>query len=153
VIARLLAVIAAALALAGPASACARPRTSLTFLEGQVMCPICHTTLDQSNSAAAHQIETVISADIAKCWTAQRIETALVENYGAGILAAPPHSGFDLLAWWLPVAGVLGGAIVLAFGVWRWSRRREDDEPPGAPGSGLDDETERKLDELLAGLD
>jgi cytochrome c-type biogenesis protein CcmH/NrfF len=146
---RFCAVVAAALALADPAAACTHPRTSLTYLEGQVMCPTCHTTLDQSDSAAARQIETFISQKIAACWTAQRIESALVANYGKGILAAPPHNGFDLLAWWLPVAGVLGGALVLAAGVWRWSRRREPDEPEPA-GSGLDEETERRLDDLLA---
>jgi cytochrome c-type biogenesis protein CcmH len=153
-IARFVGVVAAALALAAPAAAaCAQPRTSMAYMEGQVMCPICHTTLDMSNSAAALQIDGFIRARIAKCWTSQRIEAALVQNYGKGILAAPPDSGFDILAWWLPIAGVLGGAIVLAFGVWRWSRRREDDEPPGVAGPRLDDETERKIDELLAGLD
>ncbi len=154
-IARLLAVIAAALVLAAPAAAaaCTQPRTSLSFLEGQVMCPTCHTTLDMSNSPAARQIEGFIRVKIAKCWTAQRIETALVKNYGKAILAAPPDSGFDILAWWLPIAGVLGGAFILAFGVWRWSRGREGDEPPDAAGPRLDDETERRLDELLAGLD
>ena len=150
-IARFLAVVAGALAFAGPAAACAQPRTSLAFLEGQVMCPTCHTTLDMSDSPAARQIEAFISQKIAACWTAQRIETALVKNYGPAILAEPSHKGLDLLAWWLPIAGVLGGALALAFGVWRWSRGR-DDEPP-ASGSGLDDETERKIDELLAGLD
>lgn len=150
--ARFLAVVAVALAFAGPAAAaCAQPRTSLAFLEGHVMCPTCHTTLDMSDSPAARQIEAFISEKIAACWTAQQIETALVKNYGPAILAEPSHRGFDLLAWWLPIAGVLGGALVLAFGVWRWSRGR-DDEPP-ATGSGLDDETERKIDELLAGLD
>ena len=149
--ARFLAVVAVALAFAGPAAACAQPRTSLAFLEGQVMCPTCHTTLDMSDSPAARQIEAFISEKIAACWTAQRIETALVKNYGPAILAEPSHKGFDLLAWWLPIAGVLGGALVLAFGVWRWSRGR-DDEPPTS-GSGLDDETERKIDELLAALD
>jgi cytochrome c-type biogenesis protein CcmH len=153
-IARFVGVVAAALALAAPAAAaCAQPRTSMAYMEGQVMCPICHTTLDMSNSAAALQIDRFIRARIARCWTSQRIEAALVKNYGKGILAAPPDSGFDILAWWLPIAGVLGGAIVLAFGVWRWSRRREEDEPPGAAGSGVDAETERKIDELLAGLD
>ncbi len=152
-IVRLLAVSTAALALAAPAAACAQPRTSLAYLEGQVMCPTCHTTLDQSDSQAARQIEAFIAQKIAACWTAQRIENALVANYGKGILAAPPDSGFDILAWWLPIAGVLGGALVLALGVWRWSRRREDDEPPDATGTGLDDETEQKIDELLAGLD
>ena len=151
-IARFLVVVAAALVLAGPAAACAHPRTSLPFLEGQVMCPTCHTTLDQSDSAAAQQIERHISQRIAACWTAQRIETELVAIYGPAILAAPPHSGFDLLAWWLPIVGVVGGAVILAFGVWRWSRGT-DDEPPSEAGSGLDDETERKIDELLAGMD
>ncbi len=151
---RFLAVCCVALALSAPAAAaCAHPRTSLPYLEGQVMCPVCHTTLDQSDSAAARQIEAFISARIAKCWTAQRIETALVANYGKGILAAPPDSGFDILAWWLPIAGVLGGALVLAFGVWRWSRGREGDDLPGGAEPRLDDDTERRIDDLLAGLD
>ena len=150
---RVAAVVAAALVLAGPAAACAQPRTSLSYLEGQVMCPTCHTTLDQSNSAAAHQIEVFISHKVAACWTAQQIESALVANYGRGILAAPSHEGFDLLAWWLPIAGVLGGALVLAFGVWRWSRRSGPGEPAETMGSGLDEETERRLDELLARFD
>jgi cytochrome c-type biogenesis protein CcmH len=152
VILRFVLVVAAALALAGPAAACAHPRTSLAYLEGQVMCPTCHTTLDQSDSAAARQIEGFISQKIDACWTAQRIESALVANYGQGILAAPSHKGFDLLAWWLPIAGVLGGALVLGFGVWRWSRRREP-EPEEPPDSGLDEETERRLDDLLARFD
>ena len=150
---RFLAIVAAALALAGPAAACAQPRTSLAYLEGQVMCPTCHTTLDQSDSAAARQIEGFIRQKIAACWTAQRIESALVANYGRGILAAPSHKGFDLLAWWLPIAGVLGGALVLAVGVWRWSRRREPEEPEPPEGSGLDEETEQRLDDLLARFD
>jgi len=152
VIRRLLLVVVAALVLAGPAAACARPRTSLSFLEGQVMCPTCHTTLDQSDSQAAQQIKVYIAQKIAACWTAQEIETALVRNYGQGILAEPSHKGFDLLAWWLPIAGVLGGGLVLAFGVWRWSRSG-DDESPAALEAGLDEETEQKIDELLAGLE
>jgi cytochrome c-type biogenesis protein CcmH/NrfF len=153
VILRFLAVVAAALVFAGPAAACTHPRTSLAFLEGQVMCPTCHTTLDMSDSQAAKQIEGFISQKIAACWTAKRIESALVANYGRGILAAPSHNGFDLLAWWLPIAGVLGGALVLAFGVWRWTRRREPEEPEGPLDPGLDEETERRIDDLLARFD
>jgi len=134
VIVRLAAVVVAALALAGPAAAaCAHPRTSLTYLEGQIMCPTCHTTLDQSDSAAALRIEVQISKRIAQCWTADRIKAELVTNFGAGVLAAPPHKGFDLLAWWLPLGGVIGGAAVLALGVWRWSRRRD----AGCPRRGV----------------
>jgi cytochrome c-type biogenesis protein CcmH len=150
VIVRALAVVAVALVIAAPAAAagCAHPRTSLAYMEGQIMCPTCHTTLAQSDSAAAAQIEAHIRTRIAECWTSQQIESELVANYGKGILAAPPREGFDLLAWWLPIAGVLGGALVLAVGVWRWSRGREPE--PASAGSGLDEETERRLDEALA---
>ena len=150
-IVRLAAVVVAALALAGPAVGCANPRTSLAYLEGQIMCPTCHTTLDQSDAQAARRIEAHIRVRIAQCWTADRIESELVQNFGAGILAAPPHKGFDLLAWWLPLGGILAAAALLALGVWRWSRSREDAAPPDGPS--LDDETEQRLDELLARLD
>jgi cytochrome c-type biogenesis protein CcmH/NrfF len=152
VILRLGAVVLAALALAGPAAAaCAHPRTSLTYLEGQIMCPTCHTTLDQSDSAVALRIEAQIRRRIAQCWTADQIEAELVGNFGAAVLAAPPHKGFDLLAWWLPLGGIVVGAALLAGGVWRWSRRRDDGAPP--PDDGLDPDTEQQLDELLARLD
>ena len=151
---RLAAAVVAALALAGPAAAaCAHPRTSLTSLEGQVMCPTCHTTLDQSDAPAAKRIEAYIQKRIDECATAGQIKSELVRNFGAGILAAPPHAGFDLLAWWLPLGGVIAGALLVAFGVWRWSRGRGPDAPPPPDGVGLDLETERRLDELLARMD
>jgi len=151
VIARVLAVATAALAIAGPAAACVHPKTSLAYLEGQIMCPTCHTTLDQSDAPAAQQIKAEIAKRIAQCWSSQQIESELVGNFGQGILAAPPHKGFDLLAWWLPIGGVVLGALALAAGVWRWSRTREPDPPSNS--LSLDEETERKLDELLARLD
>jgi cytochrome c-type biogenesis protein CcmH len=150
---RFAAVLAAALVFAGPAAACAHPRTSLNYLQGQVMCPTCHTTLDMSDSQAAQQIKGFIAKRVAECWTAKQIERALVANYGQAILAAPSHQGFDLLAWWLPIVGVLAGAVVLAFGVWRWSRRRGPEEPAEPAGAELDEETERRLDDLLARFD
>jgi cytochrome c-type biogenesis protein CcmH len=143
---RLLAVAAGALVLAGPAAAaCAHPKTSLTYLEGQVMCPTCHTTLDQSDAPAAQRIKERIQVLIAQCKTEQQIKDDLVANFGAGILAAPPKQGFDLLAWWLPIGGIILGALLLALGVWRWSRTRAPD-----PEEPLDPELDARVDELLA---
>src|SRR5690349_24748910 len=99
--------------LAGSAAACAKPRASLASLEGQVMCPICHTTLDQSQSGAAEQIRQVIQRKIARCETEAQIKRELVGDYGQSILAEPPHKGLDLLAWWLPLAGIAVGAIAI----------------------------------------
>jgi cytochrome c-type biogenesis protein CcmH/NrfF len=146
---RFVVVLVAALAIAGPAAACAHPRTSLTYLEGQIMCPTCHTTLDQSDAAAAQRIKAEIARRIDECWTAKRIKAELVANFGAGILAAPPHKGFDLLAWWLPLGSIILGAALLAVGVWRWSRNRE----PEPELEALDAETDRRVDELLARMD
>jgi cytochrome c-type biogenesis protein CcmH/NrfF len=146
---RVFAVVAAALALAGSASACAHPRTSLAFMEGQIMCPTCHTTLDQSDAPAAQRIKHYIQMRIDRCATAGQIKSELVGNFGAGILAAPPHRGFDLLAWWLPLGGILAGALLLALGVWRWSRRTRDPVPAPA----LEPELDARVDELLAKWD
>jgi cytochrome c-type biogenesis protein CcmH len=152
VILRLAAVVAAALAFAGSAAAaCTTPHTSLAALEGEIMCPTCHTTLDQSDAAAARRIEHFIQLRIDQCATEAEIKADLVENFGAGILAAPPRKGFDLLAWWLPLGGVGLAAVLLAVGVWRWSRSRAPDEEPA--DSGLDEETERRLDDVLARFD
>ena len=146
---RLVAVVVAALVLAAPAAACTHPRTSLSFLEGQIMCPTCHTTLDQSDAPAAQRIKHYIAQRIDQCATSKQIESELVANFGAGILAAPPRKGFDLLAWLLPLLGLAGSATVVAAIVWRWrghSAAAPDDEP-------ADPELARRLDEELALLD
>jgi cytochrome c-type biogenesis protein CcmH len=118
---RLLAVAAAALLLAVPALASERHPT-LTELEGEVMCPICHTTLDQSDSPIAERMKEFIKARIAAGDTKSEIKAKLVANFGDAVLAAPPKKGFNLLAWLLPFAGVGAGAVVLGALAWRSTR-------------------------------
>ena len=134
--------------IASPALASERHPT-LNELEGEVMCPTCHTTLDQSNAPIARRIEAYISGRIAAGDTKSEIEDKLVAQFGPAILAAPPRRGWDLLAWWLPIAGVSGGAAALAVGAWRWSHNRELVRAP-APTAPLDPALERRLDEELA---
>jgi cytochrome c-type biogenesis protein CcmH len=122
---------------------------TLADLEDEVMCPACNTTLDQSSSGAARQIEQFIAARIAAGDSKQQIKDRLVADYGPWILAAPPKEGFDLLAWVLPFVGLLGGAIVLAFLAWHWSRGREP--RPSAPA--LSPALERRVDEELSRFD
>src|SRR6266496_748018 len=121
---KLLACVLLAMALA-PAAFASERHPTLNELEGEVMCPICNTTLDQSSSPAARQIEAFISRRVAAGDTKSEIKDRLVAEYGQQILAAPPKSGFNLLAWLLPIGGVLAGAVVLGALAWRWSRARE----------------------------
>ncbi len=146
---RWIAALLAVVALAAVPAAQAGGRPSLADLEDEVMCPICKTTLDQSNSQAARQIRALISRRIAAGDSKQQIKDRLVAEYGPQILAAPPKKGFDLLAWLLPIAGLLGGALVVGLLAWRWSRARE----PVASAPQLDPAIERRLDEELARFD
>ena len=145
---KLLACIVLALALA-PAALASERHPTLSELEGEVMCPICNTTLDQSSSPAASQIEAFISRRIAAGDTKSEIKDRLVAEYGSQILAAPPKKGFDLLAWLLPIGGVLAGALVLGLLAWRWSAVRE----PAPHAARLDPALERRVDEELARFD
>ena len=132
--------------LLAPGARASEQHPTLAELEGEVMCPVCGTTLDQSNSPAA-------AADQASDQTAHRrrrhrsrIKSRLVAEYGQAILAAPERKGFGLLAWWLPIAGILAAALLVGAGAWRWSRARDADLPPG---SRLDPALERRLDDEL----
>jgi cytochrome c-type biogenesis protein CcmH len=124
-------------------------RPTLADLEGEVMCPVCFTTLDQSSSPAARRIKVFISRRIAAGDSKNEIKDKLVAEYGPAILAAPPKKGFDLLAWLLPIVGVLGGALALGALAWRWSRVRE----PAVAAPNLDPALERRIDQELARFD
>jgi cytochrome c-type biogenesis protein CcmH/NrfF len=128
-----------------PAAHASERHPTLAELEGEVMCPVCETTLDQSSSPAAQQIKRVIATRIAAGDTKTQIKDRLVAEYGDAILAAPPREGFGLVAWWLPVAGIVAAAVVVGVGAWRWARSRE----PAPVGPPLDPSSERRLDDEL----
>jgi cytochrome c-type biogenesis protein CcmH len=145
--------VVAALLLAPTASASERHPT-LNELENEIMCPVCGTTLAQSDSPAAHQIESDISARIANGWTKSQIKSSLVDDYGQEILASPPRHGFNLLAWLLPLVGIVAAGAALGFAAWRWSRGRAEPEMVtvrSVNGHGpIDPELDRRVDEELA---
>ena len=153
---RVLAFLAAALVLAAPAAA-SEQHPTLGELENEVMCPVCYPeTLAQSSSPAARQVERFIQSRIAAGDTKSEIKRRLVADYGPQILASPPRHGFDLIAWLLPLVGIVGGAGVIAFLEWRWTRSPvpEQAPPPYAlNGRPLEPELERRLEEELARFD
>jgi cytochrome c-type biogenesis protein CcmH len=140
-----LALVCIAALLVVPVARASEQHPSQAELEGEVMCPVCGTTLDQSSSPAAQQIKRVIAAGIAAGDTKSEIKDSLVAEYGDAILAAPPRHGFGLLAWWLPIGGILVAAVVVGLGAWRWSRARE----PAPRTVPLDPALERRLDDEL----
>ena len=80
-----------------------------------------------------------------------QIETTLVAQYGPGILSTPSTGGFSLSAYVVPLVGVLGAALAIAFVIIsaRSRRRRPDDDLPDAitPVTGPED---ARLDAALS---
>jgi cytochrome c-type biogenesis protein CcmH len=138
-------VFAICIVLATPAAAGGADPPNAADLEAELVCPVCETTLDQSDAPVAQRMKAFIRQRIAAGDTEDEIKDSLVAEFGQGVLATPSKSGFGLLAWLVPLAAVLAGAIAVALLVRSWSRRRP---PPAAPP--LDPELDRRVDEELA---
>jgi cytochrome c-type biogenesis protein CcmH len=145
---RLAALLVAALLLAGCGASHSRPNAE--EIETELVCPVCHETLDESDAPIAQQMKLTIRREIAAGWTKKQIMANMVANFGPGVLSTPSKHGFDLLAWVLPIGGVLIGVAALAAGARYWSRRTAADGPPQA---GLDAAMERRIDDELARFD
>jgi len=128
-----MAIAAASLAAAAMA---ATPRTAISDVEDEVMCPICGTLLELSQSPQAQRERAFVARLIARGRTKAEIKDALVAQYGSGVLALPRGSGFDLSAYLVPAVAFALAAIALGIGLRRWRRvaRSGAAEMPGPQG-------------------
>jgi cytochrome c-type biogenesis protein CcmH len=121
-----LALALAVSALASPVLA-ATPQTSINDVEDEVMCPICGTLLELSESPQAERERVYVKRLIAEGKSKAEIKDALVAEYGREVLALPGGSGFDLSAYLVPAVAFALAVAGLAVGVRRW--RRAGGEP------------------------
>ena len=139
-----LAIVTAAI-LAGPAGAQApQPRTNLSDVEDEVMCLVCGTTLELSESQQADQERDLIRSLVAQGLTKEEIKDRLVLEYGEEVLAVPDDEGFGLAAWVVPPLALLLAAGGIAFFLVRNRRRSGSDpeapEPDAAASARIDRE-------------
>ena len=140
-----------ALALPAGATAAECPKTTLSAVEAEVMCPVCGTPLGLATEAPQAQREReYIEGLIADCRSKDEIKQALVAQFGEEVLALPGDEGDDdlgdVVVYVIPALGIglaLGG-IALAVGRWR---RRSPGRPRSAGPEGdavrLDTDMER----------
>jgi cytochrome c-type biogenesis protein CcmH/NrfF len=98
------------------------PQTTVNEIEGEVMCPICGTLLELSDSPQAQREKVYVAKLVAAGNTKTEIKDDLVAQYGPSVLALPKASGFDLTAYLVPVLAILAAIAILAFSVTRWRR-------------------------------
>jgi cytochrome c-type biogenesis protein CcmH len=126
-------------------------QTSLADIEDEVMCPICGTTLQLSQSPQAERERVFIQRLIAEGRSKDEIKDALVAEYGPEVLALPETEGFDLAAWLVPGGAILVAAVGIFLGLRRW--RGEGDRVEGEDPAALDSEERERLDRDLARYD
>jgi cytochrome c-type biogenesis protein CcmH len=132
-----------------PAAGAGTPQTNLPDVEDEVMCTICGTLLEESQSPQADRERELIRKLIAQGETKDQIKDALVAQYGPRVLATPSGHGFDLTAWLVPILLIGAALIGLAFGATRLARRRRERRPV----EPLDPADEARLERDLSSYD
>ena len=109
-------------------------------IDRMLMCPVCPAeSIDQAQVELARQMRLKVREMLAEGATRQEILDYFADRYGQNVLASPPKSGVNLLAWTLPVVLVIaalgGGIFVLK------AMTNRNDASPGISdnGPGSDD--------------
>jgi cytochrome c-type biogenesis protein CcmH len=103
----------------------------VTSLASQVRCPVCDgETAAESDTPPSVEIRALIRQWMQSGESNAQIKANLVDDYGTGILEAPPARGIDLIVWVLPVAVfvIAVAGLALAFRGWR-ARQRTGGRP------------------------
>ena len=101
-----------------PTAASGYDEAEAQAIDRMLMCPVCPAqTIDQTEVTLAQQMRAQVRELLAG--GASRAETLawFRERYGPGIVAEPPRSGFNLIAWLAPgavvIIGLAGGVLAL----------------------------------------
>jgi cytochrome c-type biogenesis protein CcmH len=122
-IATLSVLCAGVLPLASTSALGATPRTSLPVIERQVMCVTCKIPLNVAQSPQSDRERAFIQNLINQGEGEAEIKNALVGQYGPAVLGLPADKGFDLTAYLVPLAVVIGLLLLLVSLLPRWRRR------------------------------
>src|SRR5579872_1454142 len=100
----------------------------------QLKCPVCQgESVADSPSTISQQMRGVIRQQLQQGQSEQQILQFFVSRYGSGILWSPPKQGFTMLAWGIPIAILLAGALLLMLVMRGWltigrARQRVENE-------------------------
>jgi len=83
--------------------------------------------------------------------TEQQVMDAFVAQYGTTVYAEPPKSGFSLVAWVMPTAYLVVGALLVIFVISRWLKKNPSEVRAGsAPAKAVSPELLERARKLAA---
>ena len=107
-------------------------------IDRMLMCPVCPAeTIDQAQVEVSRQMRLIVREMLSQGSSRDEILDFFVGNYGADILAAPPKSGFNLLAWIVPAAAIVA-VLAVGFLVIRSMTGRGVQPAPAVSGAEED---------------
>ncbi|MEO7085667.1 MAG: cytochrome c-type biogenesis protein [Gemmatimonadaceae bacterium] len=102
----------------------------------QLRCPICQgLSIQDSPSDLSQQMRSLVRDQLAAGKTPDEVKAYFVSKYGEWILLAPKPSGFNLLAYALPIGVVVIGGLGIFVAVRRWTGPAPEPTPGPDPAA------------------
>lgn len=121
-------------------------------IQESLICPAClddRMTVASCNDSTAEETRQDIQQRLASGQTKDQIIEAYVAQYGETILTVPRKSGFNLVAWVIPLFAVLGGTALVYYAVTRWVRNSGDKRRKDLRKLVIDDIDEERLNDEM----
>ncbi|MCC6928784.1 MAG: cytochrome c-type biogenesis protein CcmH [Gemmatimonadaceae bacterium] len=88
----------------------------------ELRCPVCQgNSIQDSPSELAQEMKGVVRDQLASGKSPDEVKAYFVAKYGEWILLEPKASGFNLVAYLLPVVMVAAGGLVIWRAVTKWT--------------------------------
>ena len=93
-----------------------------TAVASTLRCPVCQgESLQDSPSDLARQMRDVVRDKLRAGETPDQVRAYFVSKYGEWILLEPTMTGLNVVLYVIPVLLVIGGLVLVAFLVRRWT--------------------------------
>lgn len=118
-------------------------------IAAQLRCVVCQNlSVADSPSEMANQMRGIIRERLAAGQSPDQVVAYFVEKYGEWILLTPRPTGFNLLVWVVPFAGIGVGLAGIAVLLRRWSRRSAAAPPATEVDPAVRERIRREMAEL-----
>lgn len=127
----------------GPSPALAESDLQQSDIEERLTCQcgcgLTVATCDHLQCGFGIPAKQKIARELAAGRDGEDILADYVAEYGEKILSSPVATGFNLMAWIAPYAGLFIAGLMVFGVVWRWGRKPEDETEGGTASGGLAD--------------